>query len=350
MSGPLVRVAFLDVGQADTIVISIPEAREAVVVDCVDASSVFEYLSHEKVAVVRALVITHLHKDHYRQAAALLDNCERRTGARWERLILYTVPETEIALRLEDDHSGHDLRLWPSFASWILRNSSRVCSPNNSPELPIDGLLGQRIAFVYPAPALLPFARSAGFNNTSIVLRVDGQGTSALLTGDLEPAGWKLLKERSGQCGMARVDVLKFPHHGAWKEQNGAAADAQEFLEYTGAKTVIISVGTEQRNYSHPGANVFSAIRARNLWLLCTQATKQCGGQEVMGLRSQVVQELLGQAGRSGVPRSLCSSGCPCAGTVVVDLGEHVELIRPDALRHRSHIIKAAFRKHQCAV
>jgi competence protein ComEC len=343
-------VAFLNVGQADTIVISVPEAREAVVVDCVDAGAVFEYLSHEKVEVVRALVITHLHADHYRQAAALLDNCEGETGARWERLILYTVPEREIALRLYDDHSEHDPHLWPSFASWMLRNSSRVSSPNNSPELPIDGLLRQRITFVYPAPALLPFARSAGFNNTSIVLRVDGQGTSALLTGDLEPAGWKLLKERSGNCGMARADVLKFPHHGAWKEQNGAAADAQGFLEDTGAKAVVISVGTEQRNYSHPDASVFSAIRGRNLGLLCTQATKQCGGQDVMRLRSPVVRELLAQAGASGAPGLVCSTGCPCAGTVVIDLGEHVEFIRPDALRHRDHIVRTAFLNHQCAV
>ena len=175
MIGPLVRVAFLDVGQGDTIVISIPEEREAVVVDCADAASVFEYLNHEKVEVVRALVVTHLHADHYRQAATLLDNCESETGARWEKLILHTIPEKEIVLPLGDNHSEHDPRLWRSFASWMLRNESRVWNPNNSAELPIDGLLRQCIKFIYPAPALLPFARSAGFNNTSIVLRVDGQ-------------------------------------------------------------------------------------------------------------------------------------------------------------------------------
>ncbi len=71
MSDATIRIAFLDVGQADTVVVSLPEQREAVVVDCVSADTVFEYLKHENIATVRALVLTHLHADHYRQATAL---------------------------------------------------------------------------------------------------------------------------------------------------------------------------------------------------------------------------------------------------------------------------------------
>ena len=64
MSNPLVRVAFLDVGQGDTIVIPLPVEREAVVVDCIDAGAVVDYLKHEGISVVRALIVTHLHSDH----------------------------------------------------------------------------------------------------------------------------------------------------------------------------------------------------------------------------------------------------------------------------------------------
>jgi beta-lactamase superfamily II metal-dependent hydrolase len=39
-----IRIAFLDVGQGDTIVVSSPETREAVVIDCIDADAVLEYL------------------------------------------------------------------------------------------------------------------------------------------------------------------------------------------------------------------------------------------------------------------------------------------------------------------
>src|SRR5450759_3890771 len=44
MSDGAVRIAFLDVGQGDTIVISLSEQREAVVVDCINADAVIEYL------------------------------------------------------------------------------------------------------------------------------------------------------------------------------------------------------------------------------------------------------------------------------------------------------------------
>ena len=39
----IIKIAFLDVGQADTIVISCPETQEAIVVDCVDAKAVLDY-------------------------------------------------------------------------------------------------------------------------------------------------------------------------------------------------------------------------------------------------------------------------------------------------------------------
>src|ERR1017187_5339503 len=107
MSDGTIRIAFLDVGQGDTIVISLPEQREAVVVDCIDADAVLQYLKHEKIVTVRALVLTHLHADHYRQATAFLDNCERQLGVRCERLILNPLPEEEAPL--PDDHSEADI-------------------------------------------------------------------------------------------------------------------------------------------------------------------------------------------------------------------------------------------------
>jgi competence protein ComEC len=350
MSNPLVRIAFLDVGQGDTIVISLPKEREAVVVDCIDATSVFAYLRHEEVSVVRALIVTHLHADHYRQAVALIDNCESQTGARCERLVLHTLPEEEVALSFQDDHSGQDRRLYGSFATWMLRNEPRVYFPNNSVKLPIKGILRQCIKFIYPTPALLPFARSAGFNNSSLVLRVDGQQTSALLPGDLEAAGWKLLKTRSLNRHMASADVLKFPHHGAWKEPDGSPGDSAAFLADVKAKTVIISVGTEQRDYRLPDGHVLNTIRSRNLRLLCTQATKKCGGEGVLAIRSQSEGELCTQAAAIGWPSLLAAGGCPCAGTVVIDLAEHVQIARPDPMRHRDKIVRALFPNHQCSV
>jgi len=44
---PTIKIAFLDVGQADTIVISCSDTHEAIVVDCVNAKEVLNYLKEE---------------------------------------------------------------------------------------------------------------------------------------------------------------------------------------------------------------------------------------------------------------------------------------------------------------
>jgi competence protein ComEC len=353
MSDGTIRIAFLDVGQGDTIVISLPEQREAVVVDCIDADAVLEYLKHENILTVRALVLTHLHSDHYRQATVFLDNCERQLGARCERLILNPLPEEEAPL--PDDHSEADipsavrLTIYQQLESWMLRNPLLVDSPHASVELPIDGPLKQRIQFLHPFPAFLPRARAAGFNNSSIVLRVTAAGSSALLTGDIEPEGWHLLKRNPAAVRLAKGDVLKFPHHGAWKKPNGSPSNAFAFLDEVGAKTTVISVGTEQKNYNHPDAHVFKAIRTRNIDLLCTEATKTCGGAGVLKSRLKTIPELETQANSAGRPSFLSSRGCPCAGSIVIDLGSSVKILHPDPAKHRSEIVYKVFSKrHQC--
>lgn len=358
MSLSTVRVAFLDVGQGDTIVVSLPEAREAVVVDCIAATSVFDYLKHEGIQVVRALVITHLHADHYRQATAFLDNCERETGARCEKLVLDVLPEEEGTLApLSDDHSESNippairLTVYQQLESWMMRNLLLVDRPNSAVELPIDGPLRQKIRFLHPFPAVLARARASGFNNSSIVLRVDGTGSSALLTGDLEPEGWRLLKRNPVTRHLAKGDVIKFPHHGAWKEPDGAASDSNTFLAEVGAKKVVISVGTEQKGYAHPDAHVLKAIRDRKLHLLCTQATKRCGGPDVLELRPRTTTELSTRRCSGVRPVGWSAKGCPCAGTVVLDLDRTITVIQPDPEYHRREIVEKVFApNNQCAI
>jgi beta-lactamase superfamily II metal-dependent hydrolase len=71
---PVIKVAFLDVGQGDTIVISCSETHEAFVVDCIDAGAVLEYLRQEQIRYFRGVIVTHLHADHYKYVADLLNN------------------------------------------------------------------------------------------------------------------------------------------------------------------------------------------------------------------------------------------------------------------------------------
>ncbi len=76
----VIKIAFLDVGQGDTMIISCPDTHEAIVVDCVDDYAVLEYFEKEQIRNLRGVIITHIHADHYKGVANLLYNCASVVG------------------------------------------------------------------------------------------------------------------------------------------------------------------------------------------------------------------------------------------------------------------------------
>ncbi|MGB8344462.1 MAG: MBL fold metallo-hydrolase, partial [Ktedonobacteraceae bacterium] len=103
-----VKIAFLDVGQGDTIVISSPTTKEAIVVDCIDADSVLDYLEQEKIIHLRGIVITHLHDDHYSQVDDLLNRFHRVPGlGSCERLAFGKILNRANFGKLKQDSDGH---------------------------------------------------------------------------------------------------------------------------------------------------------------------------------------------------------------------------------------------------
>ena len=80
------QIAFLDVGQGDTIIVYDPDTKEAVVVDCVDFVPVLEFFKVKSISRLRALILTHIHADHFLGAVSLLTNCEKH-GISWEACI-----------------------------------------------------------------------------------------------------------------------------------------------------------------------------------------------------------------------------------------------------------------------
>ncbi|MFL5660406.1 MAG: ComEC/Rec2 family competence protein [Ktedonobacteraceae bacterium] len=356
---PTVKIAFFDVGQADTIVISCRETHEAIVVDCVDANAVLDYLEAEQITYLRGVIITHLHADHYDKIAMLLNSYYHASNLQeCEVLAFNEISKPKNFHKLEPDTDGHSSdykkaevgtkKTFPSslanLVEWCKRNELKCAEIKvEKRPLPFEGTLVKAIQLVHPYLVDYFDLKTGSLNNTSVVLQVTGSGSSALLTGDLEPEGWLQLQKRHPDL---RCDLLKFPHHGAWK-----SADPGILLDTVKPSVTVISVGTEGEKYKHPNSHVFTALSKRHIRILCTQATNQCHTSILNSRdRDAVIEKLKAQASTDGHQLITSKSGCPCAGTVIIELGDKIHVIQPEINFHQENIIKHHFKSAKCNI
>lgn len=346
---PVVRVAFLDVGQGDTNIVSIPATKEAAIVDCNDADAVLDYLAREGIEHLRGLLITHLHLDHYSGAVQLLDNLEKTVNLTCER-VLFHRPRSSRALQeailIDDDrHSEGDLGdtinsrkrkdSLIGLVRWAQIHKTQYDSLTKRPSFALP--LSEILELLHPWEIDIPDLLARGLNNTSAIIKVKGSGSSALLTGDIEPVGWGNVDNTDLQS-----DVLKFPHHGAWQNDN-----VGHLLDAVQPSVVVISVGTSGSRYNHPNPHVFEALAQLNgTRLLCTQATGQCG--HLTGQKYDDVIESFKREAESTGSFFIERNGCPCAGTVVIELGHSVRILQPRPYFHRTEIIGRFYEQHKC--
>lgn len=344
----MLHIAFLNVGQGDTIVVCNPQTSEAIVVDCLNPLAALDLLQCEKVHRVRAVVITHLHVDHYDGLVRFLKGCQSR-GIDWDAVYFYWISQVKQLKRLLDDDDGHSqaiednpilwqkkkMRTYQTLRSWAREpgNEDRVRSPDLLDEVNSPGIILERL---HPVYAKIGHLETFGLNNVSVVLRVSSGGSSALLTGDLEPDGWDVLMESIPDLSS---DVLKFPHHGAWKRD-----DVDALLDQVRPEIVIMSVGTVGHQYDHPNSHVFDALKRRvEIEVLCTQATKKCT-PEPDKVQDRVLFLLAGIENKfTGVATN---KGCHCASTVIVELDDRAQIIHPPRDAH-FHITEC-FPSAQC--
>lgn len=223
-----------------------------------------------------------------------------------------------------------------------IHSCTPLLRPRSGDRLEVEGTITQAIRILQPSHSQMGGLIQHGLNNTSAVLRIEGPGSSALLTADIEPEGWSELRRRHFDL---RSDVLKFPHHGAWKE-----ADPVEILGAVEPSVVVISVGTDGIRYDHPNSHVFHAIRnCFTTRLLCTQSTNRCTrNPNTHKLDIQTILEA--DAASRGSRHIRTHRGCPCAGTIVIELGEQARVLQPDISVHREQIIRRFLNSHQCII
>ena len=113
---------------------------------------------------------------------------------------------------------------------------------------------GVRFEVLHPMPADHDSAAKA--NTVSCVLRVQGQGGSALLTGDIEAAQEAALVSRAG--GELRADLLLVPHHGSRTSSTPA------FVAAVQPRVAVVQAAYRSR-FGHPAAAVEALYRERGI-------------------------------------------------------------------------------------
>ncbi|MDT2820449.1 DNA internalization-related competence protein ComEC/Rec2 [Enterococcus devriesei] len=236
-------VAFVDVGQGDSIFIKLPFKQETFLIDTGGRltfqqaawqrrkqkhSSDYQLLPLLKSLgcdQVDHLIITHNDADHMGELSHVLDEIKIKNlylarGSQMElRVFLTKVKQTKIHLVTRGDIIGEQLKL-------------HVLSP----------------------------MVSQGANDDSIVTYFQVNQQKFLLTGDLETTGEQKLLEHYPRL---KTDFLKVGHHGS------NTSTSLAFLSALAPEYGIISAGKKNR-YGHPTAETISKLREQNIKIFRT--------------------------------------------------------------------------------
>jgi competence protein ComEC len=218
-----------DVGQGDAVVLNAGE-QQAVVVDTGPTpEGIDRCLDDLDVQAVPLLVLTHFHADH----VAGVDGVGR---GRLVGEVLTTVLD-------EPAEQAAAVRDWAQRRGVSLRR-------------PVAGEAGTvgEVAWSVLWPQRVIRGQGSAANQSSVVLRVEIRGVSALLTGDIEAAAQRAILAAHP---VLDVDVLKVPHHGS-ADQDG------DFLTATAPELAVVSVGVDN-DYGHPDPDLLASWQARGV-------------------------------------------------------------------------------------
>lgn len=225
------KVTYMDVGQADSILIQLPNGKN-VLIDAgnnEDAQQITSYLKEQGIRRLDIVVGTHPHEDHIGSLDKVLQTFEigqvlmpkvTTTTATFKDVLIAI---QEKGLKITEAKAGLKLDLG-SQESAGMEVSAEVIAPRSS--------------------------RYEDMNDYSIVLRLDYGQNSFLFTGDAEQVSEKEILASSDNL---KVDVLKVGHHGS------TSSTTQEFLKKVDPKYAVVSVG-KGNTYGHPSATTLNRL------------------------------------------------------------------------------------------
>ncbi|HET6980327.1 MAG TPA: DNA internalization-related competence protein ComEC/Rec2 [Pyrinomonadaceae bacterium] len=237
----MLRVDFLDVGQGDSALITMPDGTTLLVdgggnttdtARRIGETVVSEYLWWRGLSQIDYVLATHADADHIDGLNDVVKN--------------FSVRAALIARRPADD---------PEFQKF-----AQTLAESNTYSETIEA--GDVIRFGDVEISVLwpPAGGEKSANNDSIVLRIQFRDRSILFTGDIEQAAERALTPR-------QTDVVKVPHHGS------KTSSTEGFVVATKPAFAIISVGRHSR-FGHPHKDVVERWQANGATVL---TTGECG-------------------------------------------------------------------------
>ncbi|MCG3212623.1 MAG: hypothetical protein FOGNACKC_06293 [Anaerolineae bacterium] len=319
------EIAFLDVGNADSIVILPPQAS-AVVVDVPKPRRVQAWLEEHKKTVIDCIYFTHNHRDHLPSISVL-----KTFIAEWFKkgtmgtVFLPTGATRNTALSNDSDQADlirdaiDNLLLWEEKRLLEIRRSERGSGPDYFGEIAIH-ILHPRYIFSELNPDRA--------NETSLVLRVEYGEFSTLLLADLEKTG---LTKFLALCSDDELEcqVVKIPHHGAWQPNNEGAI--QSLLKRTNPELAVLSVGSRNQ-HGHVAPQLFEELltlksddnkRLQNF--VCTEVTRTC---------------ICSSEDRATMGKSGLSKAQPCVGDIVILARSSGAWEMKDSEEHKQYLTK----------
>jgi len=217
LAGKKLKVSYIDVGQADSILIQTPGGKN-VLIDAGnngDATTIVNYIKAQNIDRLDYVIATHSHEDHI----GSMDT------------VIKTFDIGQVVMPKESSNTQTFRDVMTAIASKGLK--------------PIEAKAGVKLDLGSEIYAELLAPNSSGYqdiNDYSAVLRLVYGKNSFLFTGDAETQSESEMLHLGSQL---KVDVLKVGHHGSRTSSTAA------FLKLVAPKYAVISVG-KGNSYGHP--------------------------------------------------------------------------------------------------
>jgi len=235
------RVDFLDVGQGDSALVTMPDGTTLLVdgggntMDStrrIGETVVSEYLWWRGLGQIDYVLATHADADHIDGLNDVVKN--------------FAVRSALIARHPADDPE------YTKFAQTLARTNTHAETIEAGDVIQFGGVV---VSVLWP-----PAGGGTSTNNDSIVLRLQYGERSILLTGDIEQAAEQALLISQQQL---HADVIKVPHHGS------KTSSTEPFVAATKPQFAIISVGRNSR-FGHPHTEVVERWKCNGATVLTT--------------------------------------------------------------------------------